>query len=80
LDNAGLSHKVLIDLIPQLTRSKSLISVHLGFNPGIDEQLFRIIMRKLRAKKPPKHVLNIEIKKMGNISPRTENLYQKEGI
>jgi Ran GTPase-activating protein (RanGAP) involved in mRNA processing and transport len=37
LDSTGLSHKVMVDLVPQLQRAKGLLSVHFGFNPGIDD-------------------------------------------
>ena len=37
MEHTGLSHKIICELIPQLKRAKSLLSMHLGCNPGIDE-------------------------------------------
>ena len=63
VEHTGLSQKILLLLIKHITRSKSLLSLHLGYNPGIDEQMIRLIRNKMRCKKRPKFTLGLEIKK-----------------
>ena len=63
LDSTGLSHRVIVDLVPQLQRAKALLSVHFGHNPGIDDQLYRLIMQRLRVKPPPKSALHLTFEK-----------------
>lgn len=81
LENCGLSHKVLADCIPNLTRAKSLNVLHIGYNPGLDRQLKNLIKKKCHVQKKQRHRLDIHIpKNAGTLSPETSYLYQKEGI
>ena len=80
LDDTGLSHKIICDLLPSLQKSKALLGLHIGFNPGFDKTLRRIFMRKLKLKPKPKHSLDLRIKREQPVSPSVEKLYHMEGI
>jgi len=60
LTNTGLSQQVLIDILPGLKRSKSLLAFHLGSNPGIVKTLQKHWRKNLKCKpKEAKNVINV---------------------
>jgi hypothetical protein len=70
LENCGLSHKVFADVIPNLTRAKSLLSFHFGYNPGLDRQLKNLIKKKCHIAKKERYRLDIHLNKnAGVLSP-----------
>ena len=81
MEHTGLSHKMLIELMPPLKRAKSLLALHIGYNPGVDEALKRVIRIKMRCKKTPKHTCDVVIKKnQAWKEMQDEILFMKEGI
>jgi hypothetical protein len=39
LQSTGLNQQILIDIISGVKRAKSLLGLHLGFNPGVCDKL-----------------------------------------
>jgi len=64
LDDTALSHSVLVELTPALTRAKSLLSVHLDFNQGLaDERLRKIFRRKMRVAKERESCTDVQVRR-----------------
>ena len=61
LDDTGLSHKIIVDLIPAFSKAKSLLSFHCGKNPGFDRKMMTLFMRKLKLKNTVKTHLDLKI-------------------
>jgi len=67
LTATGLSQQVLVDLIPGLKRSKSLLALHVSSNPGIVKAVTKLWREKLNCKpKEKKHVIIVHQKKEGS--------------
>jgi len=49
LTNTGLSEMFLFSMLPALRRAKSLLSFHMGANPGINKKIQKYYMDKLRC-------------------------------
>ena len=49
LTNTGLSEMFLFNVVPALRRAKSLISFHVGANPGINKAIQKFWHQKLRC-------------------------------
>lgn len=57
LTKTGLSHLMLLEFGPALRRAKSIISLHLSGNPGIDEEVTQALHK--RAHCMPNFQINI---------------------
>ena len=76
----GLNHKILCDLIPSIQKAKSLLSLHIGYNPCIDTGLKRVLRSRLKINKVPskKHMLKLPFDKKTATGPA--DLFYREGI
>jgi Leucine-rich repeat (LRR) protein len=54
LENIGLSHKIITQLLEQMTKAKSLLSLNISDNPGIVKSISRNLRGRLKVKKNKK--------------------------
>ena len=62
LSHTGLSEQILVAMMPGLVRSKSMLSMHLNFNPGITPQLTSFYETQLKCK-PQEERVRIKVGK-----------------
>ena len=48
----GLSHRICCHLVENLQYSKSLLALHIGFNPGTSTDFDRVVRLRLKVKNP----------------------------
>jgi hypothetical protein len=68
LDNSGLSHKIIVEMVPSFMRAKSLLSFHLGYNPGFERRLQILFMAKMKMFKKCVPHLALHVQKEDEIS------------
>ena len=75
----GLSNKICVHILEQMTKSKSLRSLNIGNNPGIIDSVSRILRIKLKVRKQKKEgILDLYVEKSS--LPDQEKHYYLEGI